>query len=142
VPYRGSAPAVTDLLAGQVQMMFDAPTTLGPHIQSGKLRGLSVSTDRRIGVLPDVPTVAEAGYPKLAATLWGGLVAPAGTPAPVIDKINAAINAELTSDTMRASLARFALTPSPKSPQQFGAFLASEVKHWADVVEKAGIKAQ
>jgi tripartite-type tricarboxylate transporter receptor subunit TctC len=142
VPYKGSAPAVTDLLAGQVQMMFDAPTTLGPHIKSGKLRGLSVSTDKRIDVLPDIPTTAEAGYPQLAATLWGGIVAPAGTPEPVIDKLNAAINAELKGDAMRKSFARFALEPDPKSPQEFKTFLAAEVKKWHDVVETAGIKAQ
>jgi tripartite-type tricarboxylate transporter receptor subunit TctC len=127
VPYKGSAPAVTDLLAGQVQMMFDAPTTLAPHIKAGKLRGLSVSTDQRISVLPDVPTTAEAGFPQLAATLWGGIVAPAGTPAPVIAKLNEAVNAELKTDAMRASLARFALTPDIKSPQEFGALLAAEV---------------
>jgi tripartite-type tricarboxylate transporter receptor subunit TctC len=142
VPYKGSAPAVTDLLAGQVQMMFDAPTTLAPHIKAGKLRGLSVSTDQRISVLPDVPTTAEAGFPQLAATLWGGIVAPAGTPAPVIAKLNEAVNAELKTDAMRASLARFALTPDIKSPQEFGAFLAAEVKKWREVVDKAGIKAQ
>jgi tripartite-type tricarboxylate transporter receptor subunit TctC len=142
VPYKGSAPAVTDLLAGQVQMMYDAPTTLAPHILSGKLRGLSVSTDKRIAVLPDVPTTAEAGYPQLAATLWGGMVAPAGTPAAIVAKLNEAINAELKGEAMRASLTRFALEPAIKSPQEFAAFLAAEVKKWQAVVDEAGIKAQ
>jgi tripartite-type tricarboxylate transporter receptor subunit TctC len=142
VPYKGSAPAVTDLLAGQVQMMFDAPTTLAPHVKSGKLRALSVSTDNRIDVLPDVPTTTEAGYPQLAATLWGGIVAPAGTPSAVVAKLNEAINAELKTDAMRASLGRFAFVPDIKSPEQFGAFLAAEVAKWRQVVDQAGIKPQ
>jgi len=142
VPYKGSAPAVTDLLAGQVQMMFDAPTTLGPHIKSGKLIGLSVSTDKRIAVLPDIPTTAEAGYPQLAATLWGGIVAPAGTPAPIIAKLNAAINAGLKSEELRANFARFALEPDIKSPEEFASFLAAEVTKWRKVVDDAGIKGQ
>jgi tripartite-type tricarboxylate transporter receptor subunit TctC len=140
VPYRGSAPAVTDLLAGQVQMMFDAPTTLAAHVESGKLRALSVSTDKRIARLPDTPTTAEAGFPNLAASLWGGFVAPAGTPPAVIAKLNEAINAELKTDSMRASLARFAMEPEIKTPQEFSAFIGAEVKKWAGVVNAAGIK--
>jgi tripartite-type tricarboxylate transporter receptor subunit TctC len=142
VPYRGSAPAVTDFLAGQVQMMFDAPTTLAPHVKAGKLRALSVSTAERISLLPNTPTTAEAGFPKLATTLWGGIVAPAGTPAPIVATLNQAVNADLKTDGMRASLARFALEPKTMSPQEFGAFLSSEVNKWVGVVKAAGIKPQ
>jgi tripartite-type tricarboxylate transporter receptor subunit TctC len=140
VPYKGSAPAVTDLVAGQVQMMFDTPTTLGPHIDAGKLRPLAVTTGKRTPRLPQVPTIAEAGFGQLEATLWGGVVAPAGTPPEIVATLNKAINAGLKTEEMRASLAKFALEPDVRSPQEFGALLASEVKRWAEVVEAAGIK--
>lgn len=141
VPYKGSAPGVTDLLAGQVQMMFDAPTILLPHVEAGRLRGLAVTSDTRMARIAQVPTVAEAGFPKLQATLWSALVAPAGTPAAIVAKLNAAVNAELKTDAMRTSLARFAVEPEIKSPQDCASFLAAEVKKWGEVVQAANIKA-
>jgi tripartite-type tricarboxylate transporter receptor subunit TctC len=142
VPYRGSAPAITDLLAGQVQVMFDSPSVMLPHIQAGKLRALAVTSASRIAQLPAVPTVAEAGYPQLAATLWTGLLAPAGTPPAVVQKLNAAINKGLKAPDAQESLHRLGVDTKPVTPQEFGAFMASETHKWAQVVAKAGIKGE
>lgn len=140
VPYRGSAPAITDLLAGQVQVMFDVTATLGPHIQTGKLRALAVTTRTRDRFHPDVPTVIEAGVPELEATVWSSVVAPAGTPANIVGGLNTAINDGLRSDTMRENLARLGLEPRIMSPQELSAFIADETRKWADVVRLAGLK--
>lgn len=140
VPYKGSAPAVTDLVAGQVQMMFDAPTSLLPHVQAGKLRALAVTSETRIAPLPQTPTVVEAGFPRLTATLWSGIVAPAGTPEAVIARLNEAINAELQTESFRESLARFGTEPAIKTPREFAAFLAAEVRKWGEVVAAANIQ--
>jgi tripartite-type tricarboxylate transporter receptor subunit TctC len=142
VPYKGSAPAIVDLLSGQVQMLFDSPASLAGHVKAGKLRALAVTTEKRASALPDVPTVVEAGYPGLLATLWGGIVAPAGTPAPVVEMLNKAINADLRTDEMRGKLVRFAMEPDPLTPAEFKTFFAEEVKKWADIVHNAGIKPQ
>jgi len=142
VPYRGSAPAITDLLAGQVQMMFDAPSVMLPHIEAGKLRALAVTSERRIAQIPTVPTVGEAGYPQLAATLWTGLLAPAGTPQPVIEKLNAAINDGLKTPEALDSLHKLGVASRAVTPQEFRTFMAAETHKWAQVVAKAGIKGE
>jgi tripartite-type tricarboxylate transporter receptor subunit TctC len=142
VPYRGSAPAITDLLAGQVQMMFDSPSVLLPHIEAGKLRALAVTSERRIAQIPAVPTVAEAGYPQLAATLWTGLLAPAGTPQPIVEKLNSAINAGLKAPEAQESLHRLGVATRAITPQEFSAFMAAETRKWAQIVSKAGIKGE
>jgi tripartite-type tricarboxylate transporter receptor subunit TctC len=142
VPYKGAAPAITDLLAGQLHFIIDAPGVLLPHIQQGKLRALAVTSPQRFADLPDVPTMAESGYPDFLMTFWTGVVAPAGTPAPVIDRLNRAINEGLRSDEMKKSLARFRVEPKPGTPQDFAAFIKSESKKWADVISAAGIKVE
>jgi tripartite-type tricarboxylate transporter receptor subunit TctC len=142
VPYRGSAPAITDLLAGQVQMMFDAPSVMLPHIEAGKLRALAVTSERRIAQIPAVPTVGEAGYPQLAATLWTGLLAPAGTPQPIIEKLNSAINDGLKTAGAQDSLHKLGVESHAVTPQEFSAFMAAETHKWAQVVAKAGIKGE
>ena len=140
VPYKGSAPAITDLLAGQVQIMFDSPSVLLPHVEANRIRLLAVTSPRRMNQVPQAPTVAEAGFPKLTATLWSGIVAPAGTPAVVVERLNAAINAALNTPTLRASLINLGAEPQPMSPQDFAAFLKAEVQTWGEVVEAAGIR--
>jgi tripartite-type tricarboxylate transporter receptor subunit TctC len=140
VPYRGAAPAISDLLSGTLHMIIDAPGVLLPHVQAGKLRPLAVTSPARVAALPDIPTMVESGYPDFLMTFWTGVVAPAGTPAAVVDKINKAINDGLNSPAMQASLARFRVEPKPGSPQAFGAFIASESKKWAGVIQSAGIK--
>ena len=92
IPYRGAGQSVTDLVAGQVQMIFETTAILLPHVEGGRLRALAVATDKRSALLPDVPTTAESGYPKLMASFWSGLLAPAGTPAAIVEKLNGAVN--------------------------------------------------
>jgi len=142
VPYRGSAPAIIDLVAGQVQMMFDSPSVLLPHIQSGKIHALAVTSDSRIAQLPEVPTVAEAGFPQLAATLWTGLLAPARTPEAIVAKINAAVNEGLKKPETLDALHKLGVDSKALTPQEFAAFMAAETHKWADVVARAGVKGE
>ncbi len=142
VPFRGSAPALTDLLAGQVQIFFDTTTFLLPHAEGGELRPLAVADGVRSPQLPDVPTTAEAGYPKLRGTYWTGVAAPAGTPPDVIGKLNRAVNAVLTSKDMQETLTRLSAKGKPGTPADFGAFLDEERRRWAEVIQAAGIKAE
>jgi len=141
VPYRGPGLAVTDLLAGQVQMEFETIPILLPHIEAGKLRALAMADETRNPQLPDVPTMIEAGLPGLQATFWSGVLAPAGTPKSVVDKLNAAINEVLKSKEVEAMLARLSARPKIGSPQDFAAFVAAESQKWTAVVNAAGIKA-
>ncbi len=140
VPYRGSAPAITDLLAGQPQMMFDTMWSLLPHIEGGKLKPLVVTNEKRTPELPAVPTVIEAGFPQLEAAVWAGIVAPAATPPAIIDKLNSAINDSLKLADTQASLKKLGTETKIGSPQNFAAFMAAETKKWAAVVKAAGIK--
>jgi len=139
VPYRGSAPAFTDLLAGQIQMIFDAGPAL-PLIESGKIRALAVTSEGRNRNLPDVPTMIESGFPGFVTRYWNGVVAPAGTPDDIVSKLSAAINEGLKSPDMQASLAKIGLEPTPIPPHAFAAFIAAETQRWATVVKEAGIK--
>jgi tripartite-type tricarboxylate transporter receptor subunit TctC len=140
LPYRGSSPAITDLLAGQAQMMFDSPSVLLAHIQAGKLRALAVASAEPSALLPGVPTVAQAGYPQLEAVLWSGLLAPAGTPAAIVGRLNAAIATGLATPPAQAALARLGLSAKAMSVDAFAAFMAAETKRWAEVVKDANIK--
>jgi tripartite-type tricarboxylate transporter receptor subunit TctC len=142
VPYRGPALAVTDLLSGQVQMEFETLPILLPHIEAGKLRALAVADAARSPHLPDVPTTIEAGLPGLQATFWSGVLAPAGTPKSIVDRLNAAINEILKSNEIAAILDRLSAKPKIGSPQEFAAFVAAESKKWTAVVNAAGIKAE
>ena len=142
IPYKGSAPAVTDLLGGQVESMFDnAPSAL-PHIKAGKLRPIAVTSAQRSPFLPDVPTIAESGYPGFDVQSWFALVAPAGTPKPIIMQLNAALNKALNSPEVRQRMQELAATPEPGSPEKMATFEASEVKRWSDVVKASGAKAE
>ena len=139
VPYRGSAPALTDLLGGQVQVMFDNMPSSIEHIRAGKLRALGVTTDVRSKALPDVPTVGEAvkGYEGSA---WFGMGVPKGTPKEVIDKLNREINAAFKDEKMLAKLAELGGIPMPGTPEEFGKINTEETAKWAKVVKAAGIK--
>ena len=140
VPYKGAAPAVTDLLAGQVQMgIFDVPILL-PHIRSGKLRALAITSAQRSSALPDVPTTAEGGYPNVTSDNWYGLVLPAATPAPIQKRVHDAAVAALKSAPLVEQYARVAGVASPGSPQDYAAFLAAEQAKWQKVVTAIGFK--
>jgi tripartite-type tricarboxylate transporter receptor subunit TctC len=139
LPYRGSAPMLTDLMGGQVQVTFDnLPASIG-FIRAGKLRPLAVTTATRAEVLPDVPTVADT-VPGYEASAWFGIGAPRGTPADVIDKLNREINAGLANPRLKARLADLGGTAIPSSPRDFGNLIAAEIEKWAKVVKFAGIK--
>jgi tripartite-type tricarboxylate transporter receptor subunit TctC len=141
VPYRGGAPALTDLMGGQVQVMFDVLPGSLAHIRAGDLRALAVTTSARAEALPDVPTIADtvAGY---EASTWFGFGAPKGTPPEIIAKLNQVINAGLADPTIRARLAEVGTDPMPLSPAAFGAMLAAETQKWAKVVKASGAKAE
>ncbi len=142
VPYRGAAPAVVDLLAGRMQMMIDSTSVLLPHIETGKLRAIAVTSARRIAQLPDVPTFGEAGYPQLTASLWTGLLAPAGTPVPIIQKLSGALSETLKTRDLLTAYKKLDIETENLTPAEFNAFLVAETRRWAQVIARAGIKAQ
>ena len=142
VPYRGSAPAVTDLLGGQVQSMFDNTPSALPHVQGGRLRALAITSARRSPLLPDVPTLAESGYPGFDVQSWFGLAAPTGTPRAVIDRLNAALGKVLATPEVRQRLQDLAASPEAGTPGQMRSFAAAEIKRWRDVVKASGAKAE
>ena len=140
VPYKGSGPAVADLVGGRVQIMFDAAPSLIQHVKSGKLRVLAAASAQRNRLLPEVPTFAELGYPKVAVSLWYGLLAPAGTPRPVIDRLNRETRKVLESADIREKLLAQGAEPMPGSPEAFASFMHEESAKWAPVVKQAGVK--
>jgi tripartite-type tricarboxylate transporter receptor subunit TctC len=140
VPYKGSGPAVADLVGGRVQIMFDAAPSLIQHVRSGKLRVLAAASAQRNRLLPEVPTFAELGHPQVAVSLWYGLLAPAGTPEPVIEKLNRETAKALNAPEVREKLLAQGGEPMPGSAQQFAAFMQAERARWAPVVKQAGVK--
>ena len=142
VPYKGAAPAVNDLVGGQVQMgVFDVPVLLG-HIKSGKLKALAVTSGARAPTLPEVPTTAEAGYPAVTSDNWYGLAAPAATPAPIRSRLNAAAVAALRSSALAEQFAKVGGIPSPGTPGEYAEFLAREQAKWSRLVAAIGFKEQ
>jgi tripartite-type tricarboxylate transporter receptor subunit TctC len=140
VPYRGSTPALVDLLAGQVQLMFDVTPSSLPHVKAGRLRPLGVTTTTRLDVLPDVPPVSDF-LPGYQAAGWIGFGAPRGTPAAIVEKLSKEIDAAVADPQIKARLADLGGTVLPKaSPAEFGAYIAAETDKWAKVVQFAGIK--
>jgi tripartite-type tricarboxylate transporter receptor subunit TctC len=139
VPYRGGALALTDLIAGQVQVMFDNVPTSAEYIRAGKLRGLAVTSTARSEVLPDLPTVADV-LPGYEASAWYGVGVPKNTPAEIIDRINKEINAILADPKSKARLADLGASLLPGSPADFGKVVADETEKWGKVVEFSGAK--
>ncbi len=140
VPYRGGAAAITDLIEGRVDLMFESLNSMAPHAREGKVTALGVSGEKRSFAFPDVPTIAEAGVPGYAAPTWSGLIAPAGVPRPIVDKLNAAMNKVLKGEvfTNRAKIIGDDLGGG--TPEDFAALIKSELKKWGDVTKRAGIK--
>ena len=140
IPYKGTGPAVADTIGGQVQLVFGAvPVTL-PHVKAGRLRALAVTTDKRIAAAPDLPTVAESGYPGYEVTNWHGLVGPKGLPRDIVARLNKEIGEVVKGDEMKKNLVAEGLEPAGGSPERFGAILKNEMARWAKVVQQAGIK--
>lgn len=141
VPYKGSGPALQDLLGGQVDMMFDTALVVGPQIQAGKLRPIAVTSSKRLESLPDVPTIAEAGQKGFDMGSWQAVFAPAGTPQPIVDRLHAEIMKVVATPEVQARLKAFGMIPSTMSPAELGAFQKAEVAKWAQVIKAAGIRA-
>jgi tripartite-type tricarboxylate transporter receptor subunit TctC len=140
VPYRGTAPAVTDLIAGQIQLVFTGGPAVIPFVKSGQLRALAVSSNKRLEALPNVPTVAESGYKGFEADQWYGVAAPAGTPKDVVLKLNAQINQALASAELKNRLQAEGAIARPTTPEAFGALIAREIARWKPVVQAGNIK--
>ena len=140
IPYRGTAPSVTDLLSGQVDATFTGTPAVLPHIRNGKLRALAVSSAARIAALPEVPTVAESGYPGFEADQWYGIVAPAGTPPAMVARLNAEIHKALALPDVAQQLAAEGAVPNPGPPQAFGELIAREIPRWREVIKAGNVK--
>lgn len=140
VPYRGSGPAVVDLVAGRITMMFDATPSLLPFITAGKLRALAAASPQRHRLLPDVPSFAELGYPGMDIALWYGVAAPGGTPAPIVQRLNAELIKILSTPDIRKSLTEQGADVQGGTPEEFVEFMRHESARWGTVVKRAGIK--
>ncbi|NML15767.1 Bug family tripartite tricarboxylate transporter substrate binding protein [Azohydromonas caseinilytica] len=140
IPYKGTAPSVTDLLGGQVDATFTGAPGVLPHVRNGRLRALAVSSPQRLASLPEVPTVAESGFPGFEADQWYGIVAPAGTPAAVVERLNAEINKALQMPAVAQQLAGEGAIPTPTTPKALGELIAREIPRWTEVVKAGHVK--
>jgi tripartite-type tricarboxylate transporter receptor subunit TctC len=141
IPYRGTAPAVTDLVGGQIQVLFTGAPAVITQIKNGQLRALAVSSPKRVDALPDLPTVAEAGYKDFEADQWYGVVAPAGTPADVVAKLNTQINQALNSNELKTRLNAEGAIATPDTPAAFGKLIVQEIARWKPVITSGRVKA-
>lgn len=142
VPFKGAAPAMTALMAGDVQMVLSGIGTMLPQVRGGRLKAVAVTSETRSPLAPEIPTVVESGLPDYVATTWYGLLAPAGTPGAVIDRLNRDTRALLDDPAFRTQLAPQGVVVTPTTPEEFGAFLRSEVAKWAKVVQDTGAKVE
>ena len=142
VPYKGGGPAMVDLLAGNIQLIFATAASSIGHIKAGKVRAIAVSTAKRSALVPDLPTVAEAGLPGYEANNWNGFFVPAKTPRPIINRLNKEIAAALNAPDIKEFLFKQGLDAAPNTPEQFAAYMKSEMAKWAKVIKAAGIKPQ
>ena len=140
VPYKGSTGARNDIISGQIEMMFDSVPSMAPMIQAGRVKALGTTGKVRSAILPGVPTLSEAGVPGYEATIWIGLMAPAGTPQPIVTRLNAEINKILTRADVRQQWEKQGATAMAMSPDEFGAYVQSEIDKWAKVIKANGIK--
>jgi tripartite-type tricarboxylate transporter receptor subunit TctC len=140
VPFRGTGPALQNVIAGHIPMAFNPPTPLIPHFQSGAIRPIAITTLKRTAALPDVPTIAESGFPGFEATTWHGLVAPAGTPKEVVATLNRAFVATLNDPGVRKQLTDLGVDVAPGSSEEFRGYIKSEIPKWARIVKASGAK--
>jgi len=141
VPYKGNGPALTDTIAGNVQMLMSSAPSIMPHVRNGRLRALAVSTAQRSPTTPDLPTVAEAGIKDFDVTLWHGLIGPKGVPAAIVSRLNGELNKTLKTKEMVDRLAADGVVPAGGTPEQFAGIIRRDIDMWGNVIRKAGIKA-
>lgn len=141
IPYKGTGPAITELIGGQVQMMITGVVALMPHVKSGKLRGLAVTSAKRVAALPDLPTVAESGVPKFDVSSWFGVFLPAGTPKPIVARMNSEIRRIVDIPDVRQKLVNQGADPETNTPEEFAAYVKSEMEKWGKVVRDTGARA-
>jgi tripartite-type tricarboxylate transporter receptor subunit TctC len=142
VPYRGAAPAITDMLAGHLDGLFGDVPTIMAQVHAGKLKALAATSTQRSDIFPDVPTFVEQGFAGVVGDNWAGVLAPAGTPAPVIAKLNAALVGALNEPELRARLRNAGTTPAPSTPEAFEQYLREEIARWGKVIREKGIKGE
>jgi tripartite-type tricarboxylate transporter receptor subunit TctC len=142
VPYKGGAPAMSDLVGGQVHLVFATTASAIPHVKSGRIKGIAVTTAKRSALLPELPTISEAGLAGFDANNWYGLVVPAKTPRAIIDQLNAEVTKILNMPDVRTALFNQGLDPAPGTPEQFGAYIRAERSKWARVIKESGAKAE
>jgi tripartite-type tricarboxylate transporter receptor subunit TctC len=140
VPYKGGAAAIADLIAGNVHLMFESTNSIAPHVKAGRVRALAVSGTKRSTSLPELPTLAEAGVPGYEVTAWTGVIAPAGLPRPVLDKLNAAVNAAIASPEVKERLFLLGSEGGGGSPEDYVELIRRDSAKWADVVRRSGAK--
>ena len=140
IPYKGGAPAIADLIAGNVQLMFESTNSIAPHVKAGRVRALAVTGERRSASLPDVPTLIEAGVPGYEVNAWSGIITTAGVPRPVLDKLNAAVNRALHSPTPRSAWRSSAAKAAAARLKAFAELIRRDSAKWAEVVRRSGAK--
>src|SRR3954464_4325642 len=140
VPYKGGAAAIADLISGNVHLMFESSNSMSPHVKAGRVRALAVSGAKRSAAFPDVPTIAESGVPGYEVTAWSGVIAPAGLPRPILDRLNAATNAALESPEAKERIAQLGSEGGGGTPEQFAELIRSDSAKWAEVIRRSGAK--
>ena len=140
VPYKGGAPAIADLIAGNVELMFESTNSIAPHVRAGRVRALAVTGTRRAHSLPEVPTMIEAGVPGYEVTAWSGVIAPAGLPRPVLERLNAAVNAAINEPATHTRLAEMGSEGGGGTPEEFAALIRQDSAKWAEVVRRSGAR--
>ncbi|CAN0382710.1 unnamed protein product, partial [Phaeothamnion confervicola] len=140
IPYKGSGPAMTDLMGGQVGLMVDSLASALPHVKGGKIKALAMTTLQRVPQLPDVPTVAESGYPGFDGNGWAGLVVPAATPRDVVERIGAEVRKAMTDPAMQVRVTERGAIPDPRGPAEWGEFVRAEIAKWGDIAKRANIR--
>ena len=140
VPYKGGAAAIADLIAGNVQLMFESTNSMAPHVKAGRVRALAVSGARRSAAFPDLPTIAEAGVPGYEVNSWSGVIAPAGLPRPILERLNAAVNATVGAPEVKERLAQLGSESGGGTPEQFGELIRRDSAKWAEVIKRTGAR--
>jgi tripartite-type tricarboxylate transporter receptor subunit TctC len=141
IPYKGGAPAIADLLAGRVQIMFEGMNSMAPHVRGGKLRGIAITSEKRVSAFPDMPTMAESGLQGFDISVWQGMVAPAGMQRPLLDRINGAVNRAVSATSFKTRMLELGNEAAAGTPEEFAALIKKDSTRWGEVIRKAGIKA-